>query len=280
MNKTGKPDMGIMQMSEIWQAYTGKLAPEPQPIPGDPRKGPPYKPASPKLRILLAGTHLRVGWVVRDDSPMKTVSDMKGKRVTWGYPAFPPLIEIGLAGLSAAKMTINDVVPVPVTEVVSGVRALMEGRVDAAGAAVGMPIVAEANARIGVRFLQYTTGPAAIKRHQSVMAGTTIRNVPPGIPGVKTPTPVNHVPITLQSSTHMPDHVAYALVKVWWDNYKDLTPIHPQFRGWVPKVYVNELASIPYHPGAIKFYREKGVWTAKHDKMQQRLLKGELPFLN
>jgi uncharacterized protein len=279
-NKGASPELGIMQMSEVWQAYTGQLAPKPEPIPGDPRKGPPYSPASPNLRILLAGTHLRVGFFVRNDSPMKTPKDMRGKRITWGFPAFPSNIEWGLAGLSAAGMTINDMVPLPVPEVVSGTRALMEGRVDIAIGAVGMPIAAEADASIGIRFLPVPTDPESIKRHQMVMPGSTIRPVPPGIPGVKSETPVGHVPIVVQTSTYLPEEAAYALVKAWWDRYKELEPIHPQFRGWIPDIYVTKLATIPYHPGAIKFYKEKGVWTAEYDRIQERLLKREIPSLD
>jgi TRAP transporter TAXI family solute receptor len=280
MEKSGKPELGIMQMSEIWQAYTGKLAPKPEPIPGDPRKGPPYSPPSPKLRLLISGTYLRLSFLVRNDSPMKTMEDMRGKRMTWGFPAFPANIEWGLAGLSAAKMTVNDVVAMPVTEVVAGVRALMDGRVDVSIAALGMPIVAEADASIGVRFLPEPMDPGAIKRHQSVMPGSTIKPVPPGIPGIKVETPVGHVPIVIQTSTHMKDEVAYALVKAWWDYYKELEPIHPQFKGWTPGIYITKLATIPYHPGAIKFYKEKGVWTAEDDKMQEQLLKGHVPSLD
>ncbi|HGE69790.1 TPA: TAXI family TRAP transporter solute-binding subunit [Candidatus Poribacteria bacterium] len=279
MNDKGSPEIGIMQMSEIWQAYTGKLAPKPEPISGDPRKGPPYSPACPNLRILIAGTHLRLSFLVRNDSPIKTMRDMKGKRMTWGFPAFPSNIEWGLAGLSAAGMSINDVIPVPVPEVVAGVRALMEGRVDIAIAALGMPIVAEADATVGVRFLPEPMDSEAIKRHQSVMPGSTIRPVPPGLPGIKVETPVGHVPIVIQTSTHMPDEVAYTLVKAWWDHFKDLEPIHPQFRGWIPGIYVNKLATVPYHPGAIKFFKERGAWTSEHDKMQEKLLLGKIPHL-
>ena len=96
INATGRP-VGIMQMSEIWQAYTGKLAPSPEAIPGDPRKGPPYQPASPNLRILLVGTTLRAGMLVSDDSPMRTMKDIKGKRMTWGFPALPPTSNGGWA---------------------------------------------------------------------------------------------------------------------------------------------------------------------------------------
>ena len=281
MNDTGTPELGIMQMSEIWQAYTGKLAPNPEAIPGDPRKGPPYQPASPNLRILLAGTTLRAGMLVRDDSPIKTMRDIKGKRMTWGFPAFPPNIEWGLGELNAAGMTLKDVVSVPVTEVTVGVQALVDGRVDVAIAAVGMPAVGEANARVGVRFLPLPASPEAIRQLQLVMPGATIRPLPPGVPGIKEQTTVGVVPIVVQTSTALPDGVAYALVKVWWDNHKELEPIHPQFRGWVPEGFVTSLATVPYHPGAIKFYKEKGVWTAGHDAMQARLLKGEyIPVVN
>jgi len=73
--------------------------------------------------------------------------------------------------------------------------------------------------------------------------------------------------------------VAYTLIKTWAEHWKELEPIHPQFRGWRPEVFVQDFATIPYHPGAIKFYKEKGMWSAKMDRNQEMLLRGELPFL-
>ena len=135
----------------------------------------------------------------------------------------------------------------------------MEGRVDIAIAAMGMPIVGEANARVGIRFLPVPVDPGAIRRHQSILPGTTIALVPPGLPGVKVATPSGQIPIAVVSSTHMPDHVAYAFVKTLWDHHEKLAPIHPQFRGWKPDIYISKLATVPFHTGAIKFYKEKNV---------------------
>ncbi len=41
---------------------------------------------------------------------------------------------------------------------------------------------------------------------------------------------------------------------------------------WTPDRFVSKEALIPYHPGAIRFYKEKGVWTDEMAKLQEALL--------
>jgi hypothetical protein len=276
MNTEGRPAIGIINAFDVWQAYSGKIAPAP--VPGDPRTKPRYKP-NKNIRILMMGTKLSVGLLVRADSPIKSMKDIRGKRFTWEFPSFPPNIPVGLAALANAGLTIKDVSPVAVPEVVAGVRALMDGRVDVAIAAIGMPIVTEADAKVGVRFLPWSQDPKDVKAAQKVMPSGNVILVKPGPAGIKAETPVWSYPITVVASTKMADHVAYTLVKTWWEHYKDLWPIHRQLKGWAPELFVQDVATIPFHPGAIKFYREQGVWGSKQDKMQEQLLKGELPFL-
>ncbi|MBI2183128.1 MAG: hypothetical protein HYU31_20260 [Deltaproteobacteria bacterium] len=101
----------------------------------------------------------------------------------------------------------------------------------------------------------------------------------PGPAGIKTDIPIWSYGISIVASTHMSDELAYTIIKTWWDHWKELGPIHPQLRGWNPDLFVQDIATIPYHSGAIKLYKEKGKWSADMDRNQAALMKGELPFL-
>ena len=103
----------------------------------------------------------------------------------------------------------------------------------------------------------------------------------PGPSGIKERTPLLTYPTVIVASTSLPDQVAEALLTAWWDNLAELRTLHPAFqRMKTPDMFVIEKISIPYHEGAVKFYKKKGVWSAKMDTIQQRLLKGEYPFLD
>lgn len=277
MNRDGKPEIGIINVIDGWQAYTGKITPKPLPA-GAPELKPPYA-ANSSLRLLKLGTNLFIGVIVRADSPIKSLADLKGKRIAWDYPAFPPTILAGLSMFVIEGLSIKEFVPVPVPEVVGGIRALMDGRLDGAIGAVGMGIVSEADARVGVRFLPVGQNPEGIQLAQGIMPGGSVTVRRAGPAGLKTDTPLWSYGIAIVASTHMADEAAYALVKTWWEHWKELEPVHPQFRGWSPDKFVQETATIPYHPGAIKLYKEKGVWSADMERNQTVLLRGELPFV-
>jgi TRAP-type uncharacterized transport system substrate-binding protein len=47
-------------------------------------------PHAPNLRLIMRGSPLLVGLLVRKDSPIKSVNDVKGKRMTGEYPTWTP----------------------------------------------------------------------------------------------------------------------------------------------------------------------------------------------
>ena len=270
LTKQATIDIGMENFTSIAQMWTGTIAPEPIPT-GFGDKSP--YPKTPTVRILNAGPLLKASMLVRKESGMKHVHELKGKRIAWEWTAFPPNIAITLAVLLNGGLTIDDVKTVPITEVVAGVRAVQEGRIDATVCALGMGAVAEADALVGVRFLHGSMDPKMIKEGQQAMPGCYTTIQPAGPPGVPEATPLWSIPLANVTTTRMPDHVAYKIIETWWNHYKDYQPIHPLLRFWTPETFVNAHFTMPYHTGAIQFYKDKGVWTPELEEKQKQLLK-------
>jgi len=223
---------------------------------------------------------MATGFLVRTDSPFKTAKDLKGKRVASGYLAQPSaLISMVANLLNMGYTSLDEFVQVKVPGPVPGVKAVMEGRADATDAAVGMGVVSEADATVGVRFLPGSMDPQDIRKSTRVYPGGTFKVWKPGPAGIKTDTPLWTYATLGLTSTHLPDAVAYELLSTWWEHHQETWPLHPVCKGWSPEMFVIKNTTVPYHPGAIKFYKEKGVWDGAMDKIQERLLKGEYPFL-
>jgi TRAP-type uncharacterized transport system substrate-binding protein len=60
----------------------------------------------------------------------------------------------------------------------------------------------------------------------------------------------------------MDEKVAYGAVKTLFDHREDLIAVHKEAEKITLATAANE-SGIPFHPGAIKFYREKNAWKEK-----------------
>src|SRR5512145_1903189 len=84
----------------------------------------------PDLRLVGSLHALRAAFFVRKDSDLKTIADLKGKRVTTGYSAMRTVDTIVQAMLASAGLGIGDVTPVPVPNVVRGADDFLNGNAD------------------------------------------------------------------------------------------------------------------------------------------------------
>ena len=262
LTETGEIDLGVVNCWDAEKGYLGESA---------------YKKLSKEkgfpVRLLTIGINNIVSIIVGGDSGIYKVSDLKGKRVAVML-TIPSLIEQREGLLANGGLKLSDVIPIPVSSVAEGARVVVDGRADGSNACIiGQPIVEELQSKKGARFLSVDPSPEAVKKMKEKFPGYPVKITPgPGRTGVEKEQHMWAYDAYLIGRQDLPDETAYKVVKALWDNYKDLGSIHVQFKDWTPDKFVTKEAVIPYHPGAIKFYREKGVWTDEMVKLQESLL--------
>jgi len=230
-------------------------------------------PHVPNTRLIMRGSPLSVSLVVRKDSPMKTIHDVKGKRVTGEYPANIAIWFHVYTELANAGMTWDDVKVVPVPAVNDGVDALVQGRADAANHAIGVAKVKEADAAIGVRYLSLDCSAGGDARVRKAVPGYYLITLKSGAStGIVGDTCVLAYDIYMVGHKGLFNELVTYSLKAIWDNIDKLPPLNPQFQEWTRERAVSADVTIPYHPAAVQFYKEKSLWSAKLDETQKRLL--------
>jgi TRAP transporter TAXI family solute receptor len=217
-----------------------------------------------------------LGFVVRADSDIKSIADLKGRRVTGIYSGQPVIRVLSGAALHAYGLSYDDVSVVPTVNVVQGVAAVVDGRAEAAWASPSMPQVRQAHAKIGVRFLPMsgiTPQKEDEVRKKSFPSVYIDKFGGPQTPWLPANSPMLVQEMYLGSSTHASDDVIKTVLEALWNGEADLLKAHPVMRGFVNKAAVTQRPIVPYHPGAVAFYKAKGVWTKEAEAASVALLK-------
>ena len=63
---------------------------------------------------------------------------------------------------------------------------------------------------------------------------------------------------TFVTSAKVSDNVVYTVVKAVFDNFADFKKLHPAFANLDEKQMISDGLSAPVHPGALKYYKERG----------------------
>src|SRR5258705_2577972 len=214
---------------------------------------------NPDLRAVFSVHPEPFTVLARKDAGVTKFEDFKGKRFNIGNPGSGTLasMEELMAELGWKKSDFSLAAELKADE--QGT-ALCDNKIDGFFYGVGHPSAAiqDPTTACGAKLISIE-GPAVDKliAQKPYYAKATI----PGGMYANNPNPVTTygVAATLVTSAKVPDDVVYALVKAVFENFDEFKKLHPAFANLDPKAMVKNGLSAPIHPGALKYYKEKGL---------------------
>ena len=242
---TGQSNLGFVISKTALQGYQGE-APFAQPF--------------ATLRMLLSNLDIgRINVVVLEGSPLGNVCDLKGRRVGVGPSGHGSLANLREIFGAGCGFTFDDIAPIylPYDQALS---ALGDGRLDAAVLYVSPPIpaISEFGATRRFRLLPLTESARdAVVATYPYYLKTTI---PAGAyTGVTADVPVVGTSNGLMVTADLPADLVYQITKATFDQLERFRGSYPTIAGFTLEV-APKGGLIPYHEGAIRYYRERGVW--------------------
>jgi TRAP transporter TAXI family solute receptor len=244
--KAGELDFGVAQSDVGYNAYNGL---------GQFKDAGAYK----KLRSVFSLHPEPFTYVVRKDANIKSFDDLKGKRFNVGNPGsgtrasmeqFMQAKGIDMSYFSlASELRPDEHGP-----------ALCDGKIDGFMYGVGHPSanIQDPTTTCGAQLLS-VTGPEVDKlvADHPYYAKATI---PAGLyPNNPQETQTYGVLATFVTSADVPEQTVYLITKTVFDNLDEFKKLHPAFGILNPKDMVKNGLSAPLHPGAEKYFKEKGL---------------------
>ncbi|HDZ24705.1 MAG TPA: TAXI family TRAP transporter solute-binding subunit [Desulfobacteraceae bacterium] len=243
---SGDLDFGICQSDRQYQAWNGLAE---------------WKDKGPQknLRAVFTIHPESVTLVAADDAGIKTIQDLRGKRVNIGNPGSGQR-QNSIDALTNAGIDYKKDIRAESAKAAEAPGLLQDGRIDAFFYTVGHPSGAIKEATAGRRKVHFVpiTGldkllakyPYYAKAYIPIKFYPTATN--------KENVPTFGVKATLVTSAKTPDKIVYAITKEVFDNFEAFKKLHPAY-SVLTKKNMLEGMSAPMHPGALKYFKEVGL---------------------
>lgn len=243
---SGRVELGFAQADVAFWAQTGT---------GNFAGLPPIENLRAIANLYLETLHI----VARANSGIKTIADLRGKRVSLDEPGSGTLVDARLvldaAGVSDSEMTVKHL---PATRAAAAIR---RGDLDAFFFVGGYPApaISQLAGQIDVRLIPIDDATAAKLSNDSRFF---VRDVLPrnSYRGLEEDIPTLSVGAQWITTADQPDDLIYAITRVLWNDntMQQLRYGHPIGKRILRENALNGIA-IPLHPGAARYYREAGL---------------------
>ena len=227
------------------------------------------------LRLII-GRPNTFGIAVPADAGINTIADLKGKRVAY-VTANPSLNVKVLAIMSFANLTWNDVIPVIYPGFGPTIKALQNGRLDAAGAVpTGSAVYELAASKKGIKWLDMPESniegwnklnkliPFMKPQIETLGAGLNEDN-PTYIGGY------NYPNLTVYADST--EEEIYNFIKALDESFNFYKDINAVMHKWRLDLASGTPAEIPIHKGVIKYLKEKKLWSQEDEEWNNTRLK-------
>jgi uncharacterized protein len=243
---TDRIDLGLSMADAGWDAYTGIDR---------------FKSGSLPLRTLAVLYANRMHVVTLDGNGIEKVADLKDKRLATGAPGSATEV-MALRVLEAYGIDPQGDVRRERLSLEESISALRDRSIDALFWVGGAPTAAIAKFAVtpGIKLKLLDHGDAVVemnKRHGPLY----VRYVIPAraYSGLVRDVSIAGVWNILVASQKMSDQVAYDIVKTIFDHRAELAGVHREAENISLDWQRSNATPIPFHPGAIKYFTEKGV---------------------
>lgn len=249
----GVADLSVVTISDLQQFVTGTID---------------WAGKGEKKNIRLIGAMIPImtcGYV-RLDSDIKSLKDVKGKRVPWGFPVQKSVQRVVMSQLLGAGLTEKDVQLVPARNIVQSADDFAAGKTDIFWFALGSGKVKQVDAKVGgLRAIPVETTPKALAAMEEHVPGSYVIKLKPSpaLEQIKSEIPIQAYDVVFFTNAKTPDDVVYKITKAVYENKKDMAAVFRALNRFHPEQMAKKYKVLQYHPGAIKFFKEKGMWPPK-----------------
>ncbi len=242
--RAGELEFGVAQSDWQYHAYNGtsKFA---------------DKGKFDKLRAVFSVHPEPVTIIARDDSGIDNITDFKGKRVNIGNPGSGTLgtYEVIEATMGWSR---NDLKLAAQMKSAETGQALCDGKIDAYFWLVGHPSALTQESIASCASHLVNAVAPAIDKLVADNPYYRVARIPAGMYNNADDIVTFGVGATFVTSADVPDHVVYTVVKAVFDNFDAFRKLHPAFGNLSEAEMIRDSLSAPLHPGAAKYYKERG----------------------
>lgn len=220
---------------------------------------------------------IHFGMVTTEDSGIKKVEDVKGKRVAF-IPGGITLNLILEAPLWGSKLTWDDVKKVEYASYTKGLSGLAEGKVDVCSALFTAPAFVEVESSPHGAYIipvpPPDKEPDRWKRiHEKAPYVRSVQVI--GEPGArKTPVYTTGYPNCLSTYPWVSENIIWGVCKGMVEGYKSFKDVNADAARWTLDACLKPVTT-PYHPGTVRCLREIGKWTPELQAHQEKMLAEE-----